>query len=410
MPRLTTKPTDSINAFDVSIAVFLIGMVSSKALLGIGMALVCIAALWYYRELLMSNRPLLKYFLPPVFIFVITLISGINSEDTTSWLAFMSKKSPFLLLPFAFYISREQVARRYYDYLMAFVVIVAVVSLGVLTNYLMNFEVLNEAIGKGKSITTPIDHTEYSIFVAFACLVSLFLYTEEKRVVRIGTKGTLIMLSLFLFIFLHVLAVRSGLAVLYLSAFSMGIYTFFKRRNYKLLIGLLAFLVIAPMIAINIVPSLKKKIGYANWDLSQYKEGKGLNYSDSERIYSLQAGVEIFKKNKVLGTGIGDLKAACQKIYKQRLNRTLDHFPHNQILFALAGMGIIGLCFYLLAAFLPLISLRGHYDSYFLTLHCVVFLSAMVENTVERTFSIGFYLFFLLSSICYLTRTWGQAK
>jgi len=384
MPRLTSKPTDSLNAFDLSIAVFLIGVVSSKALLGIGMLMVCLTALWLYREQLHSNRSLLKFFFPPVFIFIITLISGINSEDTSSWLAFISKKSPFLFLPFAFYISREHMSRRYYDYLMAFVVIVSIVSLGVLTNYLMNFDALNEAIEKGKSITTPIDHTEYSIFVAFACIVALLLYTEEKRVVRIGTKGTLIMLSLFLFIFLHVLAVRSGLAVLYLSGVIIGIYTFIKKKKYKQLIGLLAFLIIAPIIAVNIVPSLKKKIGYANWDLAQYKEGKGLNYSDSERIYSLEAGVEIFKDNMIMGTGIGDLKSACQKIYQQRLNRTLDHFPHNQILFVLAGMGIVGLCFYLLAAFLPLISFRGHYDSYFLTLHCVVFLSA--------------------------TRTWEQAK
>ncbi len=409
MPRVTHKPADGINALDVSILVFLVGLVSSKALLAIGMVLVCVTALWYFRHQL-RNGPLVKYFLPPLLIFIMTLLSGINSEDYTSWLAFVSKKSPFLFLPIAFYLSREQVSRRFYDYLMTFVVIVAIVSLGVLTNYLMNFDALNQAIEKGQAITTPVDHTEYSIFVAFACLVSLFLYNEEKRVIKIGTKGTLLLLSLFLFIFLHVLAVRSGLAVLYLSGIALGLYTVITRKNYKLLAGMLVFFVLAPIIAVNVVPSLKKKMSYANWDLGQYKEGKGLNYSDSERLYSLQVGVEIFKEHKLVGTGIGDLKAACQEQYQEKLGRKINHFPHNQILFVLAGMGFVGLGFYLLAAFLPLIYMRGHYDPYFLALHCIVFLSAMVENTVERTFSIGFYLFFLLSSICYLTRTWEQAK
>jgi len=158
------------------------------------------------------------------------------------------------------------------------------------------------------------------------------------------------------------------------------------------------------------LPSLKKKLNYVSWDLNQFRTGKGLNYSDSERIYSLSAGIEIFKESPITGIGIGDLKSACKKIYTTRYQKELDHYPHNQYLFVLAGMGLIGFLFYAFAFLGPLVVLRGRYDPYFLSLYAVVIISGLAENTLERTFSIGFYLFFVGASLCYLYRPWVQQK
>ena len=368
-----------------------------------------VVALFRFRKPLMEGKNILL-FLFPILIFDMTLISGLNSADLGEWWAFMTKKSPFLVLPLAFYAARDRIALRYYDFLMAFVVIVAIVSLGVLTNYLMNFEVLNEAIGRGKAITTPIDHTEFSIFVAFAAVVSLFLYMEEKRVVRIGTQSTLLLLSLFLVIFLHILAVRSGLAVLYGTGLLMGIYTFIKKKKTGMLLGFMVAMFVFPLLAVKVVPSLKTKLDYVNWDMHRLRVDKGLNHSDSERIYSLRAGVEIFRAHPLMGIGIGDLKKKCQDIYVRDLGQRLDHFPHNQYLFVLAGMGIVGFLFYTIGLLGPIIMLWRRMDPYFLSLYCVVFISALVENTLERTFSIGFYLFFVLASISFLSRTWERQK
>lgn len=410
MPNAVTRSTDSIQLIDICAGIFLIGMVCSKALLAIGMVIFCLAAIFQYGKSYTREAKTLSILLMPAIIFGATILSGINSEDLSVWGEFIAKKVPFLLLPIAFYLAKERMAYRYYDFLMAFVIIVAVVSLGVLTNYLMNFEVLNEAIGRGKAITTPIDHTEFSIFVAFAAVVSLYLYVEEKRVVRIGTRSTLLMLCIFLVLFLHILAVRSGLAVLYITFFLMAVYTFVKSKRYGLLAGSLLLMMLLPLVAVNVVPSLKTKLDYVNWDFHRHDIGKGVTYSDSERIYSLQAGLEIFRGNMIIGTGIGDLKHECQKIYQRRLGKVLEHYPHNQYLFVLSGLGVVGFIFYSIALLGPLVRLRGHYDPYFLTLHCVVFVSALVENTIERTFSIGFYLFFVLAGICYLTRKWAQPK
>ena len=391
------------------VAIYLIGLVCSKAILGIGMMGLVITALAYgSRQSWDGSR--VKPFLFPIIIFFITVLSGLNSEDLTMWSQFVAKKAPFLVLPVAFYLARDHFGKHFYDYLLGFVIIVGLVSLGVIVHYLMNFDNLNKAIGQGQAISTPIDHAEFSIYIAYAAICSLFMYYEDKRIVKIGSKSTLLLTAIFLTIALHILAVRSGLAVFYSVLFLVGGFHFYSQKKHKLLLALLVGIFVFPMIAIKTIPSLNKKMAYAKWDINQYKKGKGLNYSDSERLFSLQAGWSVFKSAPMTGVGIGDLKSKCQEVYAARKYPELQHYPHNQYLFVLAAMGIIGFILYSIALLGPLWFMRHNCDSYFISLHAVLFISALVENTLERTFSIGFYLFFVLLSLSHLSQKWEQQK
>ena len=395
------------------VGVYLIGLVCSKAILSVGivgLALTAIAYGWRTSWGASDSYRRVKPFLFPVIIFLLTLLSGINSDNLHVWSQFVAKKAPFLVLPFAFFMARNHFAKRFYDYLLGFVIIVGVVALGVIGNYILNFDDLNQAIGKGQSITTPIDHAEFSIYIAFAAICSLFMYLEDKRVIRLASQTTLLLTAIFLTIVLHILAVRSGLAVFYSVLLFVGGYHFYSTQRYKLLLGFMVGIFLFPMIAIKTIPSLNKKMSYAKWDINQYKKGQGLNYSDSERIFSLQAGWAIFQSSPLIGVGIGDLKEKCQEAYAARQYPELQHYPHNQYLFTLAAMGILGFLLYSIALLGPLWFTKGIYNPYFISLHAVLFISALVENTLERTFSIGFYLFFVLLSLCHLTNKWDQQK
>lgn len=410
MPDLQKRESFLYQHIDLWVLTYLVGLVCSKALLSIGMIGFSLTALLIYlkdRDLSPSS---IKPFFFPILLFLITLLSGFLSEDKGVWMEFVMKKAPFLILPFAFYAVRSKAASRYHDYLMGFVLLVGIVSLGVLANYIMNFEMMNEAIGRGKAITTPIDHTEFSIYVAFAAIVSLFSYLDVNIQPKFGTKGTQLLLFIFLVLFLHILAVRSGLAVFYITGLLMGLYYFVTQKKYKLLLVFLVAMIVIPIAAIKVVPSLKKKFDYVNWDMHRFRVGKGINHSDSERLYSLQVGIDLFRQKPIMGTGIGDLQSACQKKYENLHGHVLNHYPHNQYIFVLAGMGIVGFIFYSIALLGPLLYFRGFYDPYLLALHGVIFISALVENTLERTFSIGFYLFFVLLCFCYFTNKWAQQK
>ena len=397
-------------SFDVFVLVYFIGLLCSKAILGIGMAGLTITALGYYLTVRPTDTKDIRVFLFPILIFLITIISGLISEDKDTWMTFLSKKAPFLFLPLAFYAIRDHVRLRFFHYLQWFVGLITLVSSGILANYLMNVETANKAIVKGQSIFTPIDHTEFSIFVSFAILISIFLFREQRRLPKFGTRSTKLLLALFLFVFLHILAVRSGLAVLYISALFLGGWQIISARKYTLFIPLLIGLIVIPLLSIQLVPSLKKKIDYVKYDLHRYRTGQGVDYSDSERIYSLQAGWKIFTANKVIGDGIGDLKKSCNNYYQKNLDKSLGHYPHNQYLFTLAAMGLIGFIVYFISIAGPVILLGRRMDYYYSALIAVVLISGMVENTLERTFSIGFYLFFALASISYLTTEWAPRK
>lgn len=405
----TNKRTDNI--IDFWVLVMLVGMLCSKAALAIGMGGFSLTALYYYLTQKSTTQSPIWPFLLPIPIFLITVFSGLLSEDIGVWMDFIAKKLPFLILPFAFYALRDKISERHMSYLAIFVILISIICLGVLANYLMNFEATNIDISRGKALKTPIDHTEYSIFVAYGAIVSLFLYLEpRRRIFKMGSKSTFLLFFIFLTLSLHILAVRSGLAVFYLSMGILLSIHLARQKNYKLLVTALLGLMLLPLIAFNTVPSLKKKMGYVRWDLKQFKKGKGISYSDSERIYSLKAGWQLFKEHPVLGTGLGDLKHLCKEIYKQEVGRSMDHYPHNQYLFALAGMGILGLLIYSFSLFGPMVYFRHDYHPYFWGLMLVILLSGLAENTLERTYSIGFYLFFALSSFCHLTRPWAQRK
>lgn len=397
---------------DFAVVIYFIGLVASKAILAIGMGVLTVTAIVHViknKETHIKSASL-NSFLFPVLIFLVTLLSGLNSTDLTEWGAFVTKKLPFLVLPMVFYTLRIHFSKRYRTYLAGFTIIVSLVSLGVLANYLMNFESVNAAIGRGSAIATPVDHTEFSLYVAYAALVSLFIYLEPKKVIALGTQSTFLLLAIFLIIFLHILTVRSGLVVFYLSAILLLGMHFLRKKKYGVIAGLLAAFFIIPLLSINFIPSLKKKMDYVQWDFKQYRQDKGLTYSDSERIYSLKAGWEIFKEQPLLGIGIGDLKAACKQYYQQFHNKDLDHFPHNQYLFCLAATGIMGLIAYMVAILGPVLHFRRRMDAYLASLILIILLAGMAENPMERTFSIGFYLFFVLASICYLTTIWEQQK
>ena len=65
-------------------------------------------------------------------------------------------------------------------------------------------------------------------------------------------------------------------------------------------------------------PMIKSKLGYMFYDWEQYASNGGANYSDSERLFSLKTGWELFSENVLLGTGIGDLFDSCEEVYQQQ--------------------------------------------------------------------------------------------
>lgn len=383
---------------------FIVGIVFSKFLLSVSMIGLTILAIAIAVKNKVRWEGDFISFACVMLIFLSTLISGINSEDTNQWIGFLRKKLPFLILPLTFYVLKDHFSRNYHLLIAAFVWVISLSTLFVLGNYLSNYQEINELISKGQSIPTPVDHIKYSIFVAFACIGSFVLFAQKRFFISKQEPLAYLLHAIALFVFVHILAVRSGIAVLYGSIALLGFYYLIKFKKQKWTLLFLVAIIALPYLAYKTIPSLHRKVSYMMYDLNKYRSGEGVNYSDSERLYSYKVGWQLFQENKLIGVGIADLKNECNKRYKEDLNIVLDKYPHNQYLFTLAGMGIIGLILLLISIFYPLFHFRNNWEAVFLALNCIILLSFLVENTIERSYSAGFYLFFMLSAMCYMSK------
>jgi len=137
------------------------------------------------------------------------------------------------------------------------------------------------------------------------------------------------------------------------------------------------------------------------YDLKMNKEGKGDNYSDSERLLSIKTGWRLIKENPLLGTGIGDLEGEVKKIYIDEYEKTIVKLPHNQFVLSTAGMGVILGLVYAICFVIPLVYKRNFSDLFLLSFFVVVALLCLVEKPLERSSFIAFYGLFVCAGISY---------
>ncbi len=152
------------------------------------------------------------------------------------------------------------------------------------------------------------------------------------------------------------------------------------------------------------VPSFKLKIDYAVWDYKQFVQGMGSHYPDSERLVSMQVGLQIGNEHPLFGVGAGDLDQSVKSVYQsQYAGKYNFRMPHNQLLTVYAGTGALGLAVFLWAFFFPVFYKKNYRNPLFLSFHAIVFMSFLMESTIENNFGVSLYLFFLLIGLNYLS-------
>lgn len=341
--------------------------------------------------------------------FLIVLISWPWSGDLSYELERLRIKLPFLALPFAFASMPALRKREVFTILYFLLVIMSIISVYVLLNFAVNFDAILAELGRGGHLPTPSNHIRFSLTLALTIIGGMALWAEKFHFNKPSERWFIGGLTVFLFLFIHVLSVRSGLVSLYLALLVLGFYyVFYKKRYLAGFAGILS-IGILPVLAYLTVPSFKVKVDYARWDYKQFVQGIGEHYPDSERFTSMQVGLEIAKMHPVLGVGAGDLKQAVKRKYEEEYAGKYNfRMPHNQLITVLAGTGLIGLALFLTGFFFPLFYHKNFQNPLFLALHGVVFMSFFVESTIENNFGVSLYLFFLLIGLNYLSNQEGE--
>jgi len=407
--RRPDAPADAMLFFA---SLLVVSLATSPFLLSVAMWFLVFTAFWqvvrdvppgqgsgWWRVLAYSfenlfRRPELTVFL---LLLAVPAVSGLWSDDTGYWLERVRVRLPFLVLPWAFANLPFLDERRRDLLLYVLVWTMVVLCIGVAVNFFLHRPEIMQAMYQGRPMPVPRNHIRFSLMLATAVVAGAWLWRRQFVWRYAWEHSVLGFAVLFLFGFAHFLAVRSGLVALYAAIVFLGLRWAWLRRRWGTVLaaGLLAAGVFWG--AVQTLPSLKQKWEYTVYDWQQYRQGKGATYSDSERWISMQTGWMIWKNHPWLGAGAGDLPAETQKILAEHFPQyhATPKLPHNQFLYLLAGTGLLGLALSLFAFLYPVFTFRGE-RALFFAFQVMVFVSFLVEYTIETAMGVAWYLFFTL--------------
>ena len=347
------------------------------------------------------NRIKLLFHHPAIAIiplsFIIVLLSFWQTEDWMYWWNRLKIKLPFLVLPIIFIalpkFQHHQIKSLFYFLLL----LLTACNCFILGYYLNDYEQVIELMKKGQPMWTPRNHIRYSLLLAWGVVGGIYLIKHQFYWKYPWEKVLIISLTLFAFLFVHFLSVKSGILILYAGLLAWVLHYIFVEQKYLLGLGLFFLLSAVPYGAYLFFPTLQSKIAYTIYDLKMYAKGEGGLYSDAGRIASLKTGVAIGRKAPVFGVGAGNLRREVHDYFDKKYPDYVEKFmPQNQFLFLWAGTGIWGLILFCLAFAFPLFYRSAFRQELFWVFYIMQFITIMIEHSYENAVGIAQYLFFLL--------------
>jgi O-antigen ligase len=370
-----------------------------RALSSIGLGLLLIATFTQFNRI---SFAVIKPYLLPACVFLAYAFSLLytNPENYGDIVRIGVYYLPFIIFPFAAAvlpnISRKDILNCYYWFL----ILSSICALGTLINFLLHFQEIIESYTRSKVMPTPVNHVRFSLIIAFATLVGAYLY-QQKHFYKSPTERTWIgAMTVFLFIFIHILSVRSGILALYIGLLAVVVKLAFNQKSFKMLIIVPLALLAIPILAFLFVPTFKNKVTNTIEDINQIGvKGSAGNYSIAGRVVSYQAAWEILKKSPIIGSGIGNLKQEVHRSYKENFPEVIGEgtgilMPHNQFLYWLTALGVLGLILVVIGFYSPLLLVNQSF--LLLSLHFIILsISFLFEATLETQTGQVFSLVFV---------------
>lgn len=391
------------------VVLVLAGMLFSRAMMSIGMIGLLLNAL-LNTDLKTNFRRFLqnKALLGLTGIFFLYLLSGWNSENLEFWTERLRIKLPFLVLPFAILAIPRFPAQVYYRLLYFFFWLIGVLCIISLVQYVLDYEAITYGYRAGKVMPTPVMHIRFSLMTAFCVAIGWYLFRKGFFLWSAKERYWTLAAALFMAAYLHVLAVRSGLLALYGVLGFILIREVIRRRRIVLGIGIAILLAVGAYLSYRFIPTLQNKVNYTFYTLHLFKHKRDLyQLSDSYRLGSIEAGIEVGNRHFWTGVGVGDVRTEVDEYFLARYPSLvgLELMPHNQYIFVYMATGIPGLLYFIWATVFPLYFRRAYRDFLFVAFHIILFLSFLVEHTLETQLGTALYVLFLLLGMRY----WEEA-
>lgn len=353
-------------------------------------------------------------------LFWLMLVSGLWSNDVAYWLSRVKLYLPFFTLPLIFYLLPKFSKNNYFAILYFYVLATALFCIGILGNYLIHLQTINEGLLRGQPIPTPRDHINFNFLLVFAFFSSIELWKNKifwrrntqnlsmpPYTLAVGTqeripeweisnakKQSIFMgiIVIFLFLMEHILAVRGGLLTMYLVLCYQILITVIRQKKWLVGISAFSILFFSAWGAWQTMPSIQNRIRFMRWDLEQLKEKKYANNSDAERVVAISVGIELWQRSPYVGIGAGDIWRESEKIYQTKYPDLKPKIPHSQLLLVAASTGAVGLIVFLIVY----LWLWWHFrkNNLFVNLLLIYAIPLVFETLPESSFGVLLFAFF----------------
>lgn len=280
-----------------------------------------------------SPKEVWKKYWPYFSIYFLLFVSGFWSADTERWLSLLRVNLPYLVMPVAFSIWPSFLEKHSSKILRQFIWAGAFLSVYIF------FLVLSGAgadLGEGGYLPVPVHHVRTSLFLTVAVIAGwnqLILSKKRERVLYFG-------MVLLLLTGIHLLAVRTGIILVYISS----VLLFFIHPDFRSgqrWIGIGMMLMVFVVIYLG-APTLSEKLKYWKEDWQNFDSYSWMHYSDAMRWKTNEIGWEIFLDHPLFGVGMGDVREEMTLQILQRENLYTEHYPHNFWITIMAGSGVVG--------------------------------------------------------------------
>lgn len=328
-------------------------------------------------------------------LFFIPFLSGLWSSNVEEWSSVVRIKLPLLLLPLAFAGNWQLSPKQWRQLALLFLLLVTAGTVWSTYYYLQDRAAVHEGYLRAKTIVTPLhnDHVRFSWLVSAGALLCALLLQLQKHFKILSS-----LLLLWLAVYLHLLAARTGLFSFYLMLGGFAIWYLFKTKNLLKSFYVIGLLLLLPLAAYLALPTFQNRIKYFVYDYDYITSGRYLpGANDGARIQSYKGGWHLLQQHP-LGVGAGDVKQEINNWYAQALPGMVEEdkkLPSSQWLLYGGFAGWPGVILFTLVMLLPFYFAPPQHRLYWWLLTGTLALSFLFDIGLEVQYGVFIYAFFV---------------
>ena len=304
------------------------------------------------------------------------------------------------MLPLAFG-GPVSLSKKQWEWLVfIFVGLVTAGTIWSMSQYVTDIQSVHEGYLRAKTILTPLqnDHVRFSWMVSSAALLAGWVAWEKRKKSLLVT-GVFILLCLWLIVFLHTLAARTGLGSFYIILLIIAGRLFIVKLKWWYSISLLLVIVALPVTAWFTLPTFHNRVRYFLYEFEYVKKTKYLPGSnDAVRWISLGAGWSVLNSFPATGAGFGDIRSETKNWYARHYPPMIEEdkiYPSSEWLVYGAGSGWPGVLLFTLVMFIPFL-LRMPAKVLWWGLNSTTAFSFIFDIGLEVQFGVFLYAFTVL--------------